>query len=284
VGQRVVTQGAKASQNNATAVNSATWKKVALRADMRWPDGTLDDVNVESLVPPEWLEMNHARVGAMVPIPLDLVEMGLPDGLRARVIAIDPCPTIKPGAGRVVLTTVNHLNNDVLELTMASADGHRETIRPTGFHKFYSETRGDWVSAAELRDGEQLRGVAGPLTVASVARVPGVHRVYNMTVENEHVYRVGSTGALVHNDGCRVPDFHPNKPMGPGFPVSDGDAIDIAGLGGDILTPNKGTANGIAGAASDPGTVPVQHGPHGPFQRPHYHPIINGEHGGHIMW
>ena len=29
-----------------------------------------------------------------------------------------------------------------------------------------------------------------------------MHRVYNMTVEDEHVYRVSMLGALVHNEGC----------------------------------------------------------------------------------
>jgi hypothetical protein len=55
------------------------------------------------------------------------------------------------------------------------------------------------VVAGELRDGERLRGVSGPLNVCGVAPFPGVHRVYNMTVENEHVYRVASSGVLVHN-------------------------------------------------------------------------------------
>lgn len=212
VGQRVVTQDTDASQDSATAVDSATWKKLVLRADWRWSDGTLDDVNIETLVPPQWLRDNSAIVGAKVPLPLDLIEMGLPEDLQAKVVAIEPCPTIKSGAGRVVLTTVNHLNNNVLELTMATADGRRETIRPTGFHKFYSETRHDWVSAVDLRKGEKLRGVKGPLTVASVVPVLGTHRVYNMTVEHEHVYRVATTGVLVHNMDCRPCPIH-GKPQ-----------------------------------------------------------------------
>ena len=56
-----------------------------------------------------------------------------------------------------------------------------------------------------MRDGEQLRGHRGPLTVTSLSRVPGVHRVYNMTVESEHVYRVATLGVLVHNNGCYEP-------------------------------------------------------------------------------
>lgn len=76
----------------------------------RWADGTVDDVNVRTLQPPEWLEAFDARVGAEVPLPLDLVEMGLPADLTAKVLSIEPCPPIDDGPGRVVLTTVKHLN------------------------------------------------------------------------------------------------------------------------------------------------------------------------------
>jgi len=98
-----------------------------------------------------------------VPIPLDLEEMGLPEGMTATVTANEPCPAIESGPGRVVLTTVNHLNPSVVELTLASGDGSRETVRPTVFHKFYSETRQQWLSAEDLKPDERLRGVTGPL-------------------------------------------------------------------------------------------------------------------------
>ena len=55
--------------------------------------------------------------------------MGLPPDLSAQVVAIEPCPPIKSGSGRVVLTTVNHLSNNVCELSVEDAAGRRETIR-----------------------------------------------------------------------------------------------------------------------------------------------------------
>ena len=94
-----------------------------------------------------------------------------------------------------MLTTVNHLNKYVFELTIKDATGQNETVHTTGFHKFYSATRDAWISANELRQGEQLRGVNGVLTVADLRAFPGVHRVYNMTVEDEHVYRVSALPA-----------------------------------------------------------------------------------------
>ena len=125
--------------------------------------------------------------------------MGLPRDLRATVLSVEHCPEIKEGPGRVVLSTVNHLNKYVFELTIRDAAGHSETVHATGFHKFFSASRNGWISAAELQKGEQLRGVNGALTVADLRRFSGVHRVYNMTVEDEHVYRVSVLGALVHN-------------------------------------------------------------------------------------
>ena len=200
VGQRVVTQDAgNWAGRTGTAVNPQTWKKLVLVAETHWGDGTRDDIHVETLQPPEWIKQHDVRIGATVPLPLDLVEMGLPRDLRATVLSVEHCPEIKEGPGRVVLSTVNHLNKYVFELTIRDAAGHSETVHATGFHKFFSASRNGWISAAELRKGEQLRGVNGALTVADLRRFSGVHRVYNMTVEDEHVYRVSVLGALVHN-------------------------------------------------------------------------------------
>jgi hypothetical protein len=179
-------------------LNPATWKLVRLRGQLRWDDGTLDDINVETLQPPSWLAAHQVRVGGEAPIPMDLEELGLPE-VPGRVLAVEPCAPIQPGRGRVILTTINHLSADVHELTIRDGRGQEETIRTTGGHKFYSVTRAAWVSAGELRRDEQLDGLQGPVHVVSVARLPGVHRVYNMTVEGDHVYHVSSLGVLTHN-------------------------------------------------------------------------------------
>jgi hypothetical protein len=190
-------------------LDSSSWKRVRMRAECVWDDGTKDDVNVETLQPPSWLSEHNVQVGGVAPIPLDLVEMGLPENLIGNVLSIEPCPKIEPGPGRVVLTTVNHLNAEVMELTVEASDGRRETFRPTASHKFYRQTDNDWISAIELQPGDELVGTAGLLTVVSSRHVPGIHRVYNMTVEGEHVFRVSSLGALVHNSNC--PPSAPNR-------------------------------------------------------------------------
>ena len=76
-----------------------------------------------------------------MPLPLDLVEMGLSEDLRANVAAVEPCPPIADGPGQVVLTTVDHLNPNVLTLVLGNEHGRTETVHPTAFHKFYSSDR-----------------------------------------------------------------------------------------------------------------------------------------------
>lgn len=205
VGQRVLGENpqlAATEHSTRTAVDPATWRLLKLHSEWRWPDGTLDTIEIETLQPPTWIAEHCAREGSSVPLPLDVTEMGMPEHLRASVVSIEACPEIEEGPGHVVTTTINHLNAFICDLTVEDTSGGRETIKPTGYHKFYSDTRKGWVAACELRRGEQLRGVDGPLTVATLKHLPGVERVYNVTVEGQHVYRVSALGALVHNADC----------------------------------------------------------------------------------
>jgi hypothetical protein len=89
-------------------------------------------------------------------------------------------------------------------LTVEDDHGHRESIRPTAFHKFYREPVGEWVSLEELRPRDRLGGAAGVLRVVGVTDERSVERVYNMTVEGEHVYYVSALGVLAHNADCKI--------------------------------------------------------------------------------
>ena len=179
------------------------FRLVTLEARVAAPNGMIDDIHIASIQPTAWIDEHRVHVGGWAPAPLDAMEMGLPDDLQAKVVDIQPCPTIRPGAGRIVLTTVNHLNSDVRELTLRDPLGTEEKLRPTATHKFYSVSRGEWLSAEELVVGETLNGMAGPIKVAAIDQLPGVHRVYNLTVQGDHVYRVARLGVLVHNNECR---------------------------------------------------------------------------------
>lgn len=212
VGQRVITdlpEGIldidgqpfnESPPEGATRVDPATWRLVRMRAEEVWPDGTVDDINIETLQPQEWIEAHHVHIGGRAPIPLDLVEMGLPEELQGEVLAIEPCPAIEAGPGRVVLTTVNHLHPSVLDLTIKNGHGDQEIVRPTTNHRFYSLDRHAWTTAGELQTGERLRALSGDLAVVSLTPLRGVHTVYNLTVEHEHVYHVSSLAVEAHNN------------------------------------------------------------------------------------
>ncbi|MGH7140918.1 MAG: hypothetical protein ACREHD_34745, partial [Pirellulales bacterium] len=125
VGKRLVAHNPDVAdvEYEPTAVNPATWKLLRLHAEDRWADGTVDNIEIEALQPGEQLDARGVAVGRVVTVPLDLVEMGLPEGVKARVVAIERCPPIDDAAGHVVLTTISHLNSDVYELTLEDAHG-----------------------------------------------------------------------------------------------------------------------------------------------------------------
>ena len=77
----------------------------------------------------------------------------------AKVIALNPCPKLQTGAGRVVTMTITHFNAFVLRFKI---EGLPEVLEPTILHPLYSEGRGEWVQAGELKVGERLRTKTGP--------------------------------------------------------------------------------------------------------------------------
>jgi hypothetical protein len=182
------------------AITRADYRLLILQAKEVWDDSTYNEINVETLQPWQWIQEHEVRVGGQAPLPLDTLEMGLPEGMTAKVLDILPCPKIQSGRGRVVLTTVNRLAQGVIELTLRASNGQEETLRPTGEHLFYSVSHGEWLPADQLQPGEHLDGVNGTVTVTAITTLPGTHRVYNMTVQGEHLYRVAHCGVLVHNN------------------------------------------------------------------------------------
>ena len=194
VGQRVLTEGTKGVEHQRgdgpTEIDPATWRLVRLQTAK--PAGSDNLVDVELLRPLAWIEQTRAVVGSQ--IRFELAELGISG--PACVLAIEPCPEIEPGRGRVITGTFTTARCSVLELRLSNG----EVLEPTPPHRFYSETRQDWVAAGELRVGECLRTASGQaLTVESVGLKAGEHRVYNLEVEQEHQFYVGKSGVLVHN-------------------------------------------------------------------------------------
>lgn len=129
---------------------------------------------------------------------LALPEMGALG--NAEVVAIEPCPPLKPGKGNVVTGTFAHEADDSL-ITLRLSGGI-DPIGVTANHPFWSEDRKDFVPVGQLQKGERVRtenGTAEVVAIATRAVKPG-EMVYNLEVHGEHVYQVTAAGVLVHNN------------------------------------------------------------------------------------
>jgi hypothetical protein len=120
----------------------------------------------------------------------------------ARAMSIRLSPKIKPGAGRVVLMTVTHMDQGVMEIEFA---GLKKALEPTASHPLFSEDRNDWVPAGQLRVGERIRTKTGTARIEAIRWKKGEHRVYNIEVEADHAYFVSEIELLSHNaNPCKV--------------------------------------------------------------------------------
>ncbi len=169
-------------------IDSQTWRKLTLV--MHTPQGDRFDITL--LRPIGWLESCNARVGSS--IHLVVSEQGL-DGL-ADVHAIEPCPSISSGVGRVVTGTFTHVRGGILRIRLF---GLAEPLGVTSNHSIYSADRLDFVPAGELRVGETLRNLDGDVRIESIEQLGSEERVYNLEIHGEHVFSVASSGVLVHN-------------------------------------------------------------------------------------
>jgi hypothetical protein len=90
-------------------------------------------------------------------------------------------------------------------------------------------------------------------------------------------------GDAARKPAARVDDITPGKCSRPGAAMRLDDAIDEVRHGGDALADCRDNARRIAEAAGD--GPPVWDPPHGPGQRPHFHPTIGGERApGHVSY
>ena len=122
-------------------------------------------------------------------------EMGV-SGM-VEVLAIEPCPDIQPGPGRLVTGTFQHMSGEIYDLKLESES---KPIGVTDLHPIWSMDRNAWVPVVDLEIGETLKTLAGTSVVESRCKRKEPETVYNIEVEGDHVYRVGETGVLVHNN------------------------------------------------------------------------------------
>jgi hypothetical protein len=120
-----------------------------------------------------------------------------------RVVATDP-KTGETGSHKVTQLHTNQ-DTDLVDLTIRTSDGTTATIHTTSRHPFWSDNQRDWIDAADLTVGDQLRALSGDDTVTVDAVRPYTgHRLMNdLTIDHAHAYYViaGTTHVLVHNCG-----------------------------------------------------------------------------------
>ncbi len=143
-------------------------------------------------------------------------EMGV-EGL-AEVLAIEPCPPLEEGEGRLVTGTFKHTSGEVYDLKLASES---KPLGVTATHPFWSVDRNAWVSAIDLEIGETLKTLTGTTVVESRSKRKEPETVYNIEVEGDHVYRVGESGVLVHNVSQQC-NLFPEKEFGGSFCTEGG--------------------------------------------------------------
>ncbi len=195
VGDRVLTDGEEGPSEGEPEPEAAR----VVRLWMPDPEGTAEGVTLELLCSAAWALDAGAAPGARVPV--ELGELRLSG--TAEVMSVRAARPSVPGAGRRVLMTVERPNNNLWEVRF---EGTREVLRLTGTHRLYAVDRQDWAAASGLMPGERLAAFGGTWTVASVRRLPGRHRVYNLEVDTDHVYLVSPLAILSHNvDGCGRP-------------------------------------------------------------------------------
>ncbi|HCO21571.1 MAG TPA: hypothetical protein DIT97_00295 [Gimesia maris] len=166
------------------------WRLLYLRMDK----ANGKRLEMQFLQPLDWMIANGAELGAS--IDLDLPEFGAQG--PAKVVSIEACPLIKSGSGNVV--TGKYIHESDGNLIDLKIEGQQEATTVTANHRYWSADRNGFVEAGHLKPGEQVQTLAGLRQVASVVPRTGNETVYNLEVQGEHVYLVGSLGALVHNN------------------------------------------------------------------------------------
>ena len=193
VGNRLITT--EESYLGETAVDEATWKVVRIRMPGSENAGALD---LELLRSPEWMAAMGAAIGQE--IWLEVPESGVA-GFGV-VEAIEPCPGIEEGPGRVVLSTIRVRSEDVVQVWLK---GLYEPLEATADHPVYSVTREAWMGAGELLAGEEIWALGDTALVLEVDSKPGTYSVFNLEVEGEHVFFVSDLRVLSHNVSSRCP-------------------------------------------------------------------------------
>ena len=178
---------------DATDVTEALWRNVSLTISK--DDGSLTEIQLAR--PLWWISENYVVAGGE--LYLALYEMGIEGMAEVAAItplAIESSPT-QSDSSEFVTGTFKHRNATVWNLVFNNDDS--DPLGVTANHPIFSGDRNEWVPAAELQHGEQVRTTNGTATLTSKQRNPGTHTVYNLEVHRSHTFYVHDLGILAHN-------------------------------------------------------------------------------------
>ncbi|MFG2908707.1 polymorphic toxin-type HINT domain-containing protein [Kitasatospora sp. NPDC048286] len=123
--------------------------------------------------------------------PIETVKAG------DEVLATDPATGLT-APRRVSATIYTPDDRDFTDVSL----GTGQSLTSTDHHPFWSENQKQWIDAADLKTGDELRDPAGqPQRIESVRHWNTLQPAYNLTVDDLHTYYVlaGETPVLVHN-------------------------------------------------------------------------------------
>ena len=139
-------EGGETDELNLERPNAATWRKLSLISPKR--DGTMSEITL--LRPLWWLEDQQAQIGSEVWV--EVPECGISGW--AKLLAVEPCPTIDDKDGEVVTGTFKHHVASVLDIWI---EGEPEPVGTTPNHPLWCEEENTFVRADALQVGSTLR-------------------------------------------------------------------------------------------------------------------------------
>jgi hypothetical protein len=161
-------------------------------------EGAFDSTILTVAREARWFKENNLSIGDVS--FLSLSELGLSGEYvlnNTREVAPEEYHKLSQGRGRSrpVTATVSYPVMSTLRIYTAS-----DTIGVTPNHLFFSRDRNDWVVAGNLKVGELLETSTGGVEVNKIDTLSDSQlRVYNIEVDENHNYYVGSGQLLVHN-------------------------------------------------------------------------------------
>ena len=195
VGDRVIGQNPLIDRDDPALIEPDWTDYVAVTATVGISDYAPDALKaggrlkVTMLRERSWLSDNDITEGTHAYLDIPVAD-SLGEALVLSIDAVD----IRPGPGRVVMSTFEHQSGNLLKATAAG-----ETIRTTPDHPWWDQDAGHFHRIDRFEVGTTLCGLSGPAPLQSLREIGGPHRVHNVTVHGENVYRVGEAGLLVHN-------------------------------------------------------------------------------------